>query len=436
MNIKEQIAAVKQALADKQKQLADHLGGAIEKGITPDEEQEQAIKSLEAEIEVLEKNLSRLNKLDEAAEKAARSAVPTVGDNAESGTKSLQGMTVEVNLPPGIAFAQYARAKLAAQISAKKGNPITAYDAAKMMGFNEDVAAYARQKALLGTTTQTGFAAELAQPDKFTAEFVELLRKATVFDKMAGMRNVPFNVKIASQVTGGSSQWVGEGAKKPVTNPTFGSVEVKQHKLAAITVYTEELLRRADPAIDVLVRDDLIASVAELIDATFLDNVAGSDVRPAGIMHQAENATIAGSTAADIEAALLEMVGYFAEQNMTADGCYFVMSETRAMQLALMRDALGNSYFSGLNFAGTRSLLGIPVLTTQAAGSKILLIKASEILVAQDGGIDVSYSDQATIADDSGTMHNLWQENKVAVRVEKFITWTKRRPVVSVSAGS
>src|SRR5690606_41932747 len=57
-------------------------------------------------------------------------------------------------------------------------------------------------------------------------------------------------------------------------------------------------------------------------------------------------------------------------------------------------------------------------------------VKTSEILLAQDGGVDVSYSDQATLVD-GGTTHHLWQENKFAVRVEKFITWAKRRPIAA-----
>ena len=50
--------------------------------------------------------------------------------------------------------------------------------------------------------------------------------------------------------------------------------------------------------------------------------------------------------------------------------------------------------------------------------------------INQDGGVDVSYSDQATLVD-GGVTHYLWQENKFAVRVEKFITWAKRRPIAA-----
>ena len=55
MTIEQQIKAVKDALAEKNKALAARIAEPIEKGVTPDEEQETAIKAIEAEIEVLEK---------------------------------------------------------------------------------------------------------------------------------------------------------------------------------------------------------------------------------------------------------------------------------------------------------------------------------------------------------------------------------------------
>ena len=79
MTIEQQIKAVKDALAEKNKAFAARMAEPIEKGVTPDEEQETAIQAIEAEIEVLEKNLKRLEKLKESAEKAAQTAVPAQG---------------------------------------------------------------------------------------------------------------------------------------------------------------------------------------------------------------------------------------------------------------------------------------------------------------------------------------------------------------------
>lgn len=426
------------ALAAKNLELQGHMTKSLDAGQTPDEEAEKSIQAVEAEIEQIEKNIARVKKQIAAAEAAAKTATPVAGQTAEEATKSAKGdpdpegkkPKIEiVPLAKGVGFAQYARAKILSQLAAKEGNYKSALDIAKERGFGDEVQDLVT-KATLGTTTDAGFAASLVTENRLVGEFVDMLRAATVFDQLTGFRNVPFNSKIPSQLTGGTASWVGEGAPKPLTNPTYGEVEIKEHKLAAITVYTQELMRRSDPAVDILVRDDLIEASKTLIDNTFLDAGAATAVRPAGVLNGVTATPNTGTTAADYEADLLALINSFVAANLSLDGSYFIMSETRAAQISLLRDALGNTYFQGMALRGTRTLMGIPVITSQTVGDKIILVKTSEILLAQDGGVDVSYSDQATLVD-GDTTHHLWQENKFAVRVEKFITWAKRRPIAA-----
>ncbi|MFX9653385.1 phage major capsid protein [Acinetobacter baumannii] len=426
-----------EALAAKNLELQGHMTKSLDAGQTPDEETEKSIQAVEAEIEQIEKNIARVKKQIAATEAAAKTATPVDGQSEEGAKKSAEGdpdpgkkTKVEiVPLAKGVGFAQYARAKILSQLAAKEGNYKSALEIAKERGFGDEVQDLVT-KATLGTTTDSGFAASLVTENRLVGEFVDMLRAATVFDQLTGFRNVPFNSKIPSQLTGGTASWVGEGAPKPLTNPTYGEVEIKEHKLAAITVYTQELMRRSDPAVDILVRDDLIEASKTLIDNTFLDAGAATAVRPAGVLNGVTATPNTGTTAADYEADLLALVNSFVTANLSLDGSYFIMSETRAAQISLLRDALGNTYFQGMALRGTRTLMGIPVITSQTVGDKIILVKTSEILLAQDGGVDVSYSDQATLVD-GGTTHHLWQENKFAVRVEKFITWAKRRPIAA-----
>ena len=426
------------ALAAKNKELEGHMTKSLDAGQTPDDETEKAIQAVEADIAAIEKNIERVKKQIAAAAEAAKTATPVAGEDPKQAKKSAEGnpnpedkqSKIEVvKLAKGIGFAQYARAKLCSQLAAKNGNFISPVDMAKQMGFGDEVQDLVT-KATLGTTTDVGFASALVQENRLVGEFVEMLRAATVFEQLNGFRAVPFNSKIPSQLTGGTAAWVGEGAAKPLTNPTYGEVEIKEHKLAAITVYTQELMRRSDPAVDVLVRDDLIEASKTLIDNTFLDAAAASTTRPAGVLNGVAATPSTGTTAAAYETDLLTLINTFVAANLSLDGAYFLMSETRAAQISLLRDALGNSYFAGMALRGTRTLMGIPVITSQAVGNKIILVKTSEILLAQDGGVDVSYSDQATLVD-GATTHHLWQENKFAVRVEKFITWAKRRPIAA-----
>lgn len=424
-----------EALAQKQAAKQAIITKALDAGATPDEEEEKGITAIDDEIAAINKNIDRVKEMIAATEKAAQTVVPVAGENSDEAKQSAEGknpkekVEVKSNLPKGIGFAQFARAKLCSQLEAKKGNYIQPVEMAKQLGFNDEVQDLVT-KATLGTTTDSGFASALVNENRLVGEFVEMLRAATVFDQLQGFRNVPFNSKIPSQSTGGSAAWVGEGAAKPLTNPTYSEVEIKEHKLAAITVYTQELMRRSDPAVDVLVRDDLIEASKTLIDATFLDAGAASAIRPAGILNGVTATADTGVTAAAYEADLLALINTFVTNNLSLDGAYLLMSETRAAQISLLRDALGNTYFNGMALRGTRTLMGIPVITSQTVGDKIILVKTSEILLAQDGGVDVSYSDQATLVD-GGTTHYLWQENKFAVRVEKFITWAKRRPIAA-----
>lgn len=436
--MKEYLAKLLKALSEKNQAMQTALSKSAEAGSTPDEATEAEIQAIEKDIAAIEVNIERTKKQIAATEAAAKTATPAAGQTAEEAKKSAEGdpdpegkkPKIEiVPLAKGVGFAQYARAKILSQLAAKEGNYKSALDVAKERGFDDEVQDLVT-KATLGTTTDAGFAASLVTENRLVGEFVDMLRAATVFDQLAGFRNVPFNSKIPSQLTGGQAQWVGEGAPKPLTNPTYGEVEIKEHKLAAITVYTQELMRRSDPAVDILVRDDLIEASKTLIDNTFLDAGAATAVRPAGVLNGVTATPNTGTTAANYEADLLALVNSFVTANLSLDGSYFVMSETRAAQISLLRDALGNTYFQGMALRGTRTLMGIPVITSQTVGDKIILVKTSEILLAQDGGVDVSYSDQATLVD-GGTTHHLWQENKFAVRVEKFITWAKRRPIAA-----
>lgn len=416
----------------KQAQIKALMQKSVDEGTTPDEESEGQISELESDIAVIEKNIERTKMLIADGE-GVEGSDPIDGSNSQSGSESSSGVkkvkTASKAKMKGVGFAQFARAKMVQQLAAREGKHDTLTNVAKSMGFGNDVEDLI-QKAALGTTTDSDFAASLVRENHLVGEFVEMIREATVFDKIKGMRAVPFKSKIPSQMTGSSASWVGEGAAKPITNPTYKSVEIGEHKLAAVVVYTQELMRRSDGSVDILVRDDLVNACAALVDTTFLGAQDETEVTPSGVFSGSDPIPSSGEDVAAYEADLMKAVQAMAENNLSVDGCYWVMSETRAMKLSLLRDALGNTYFNGMALSGERFLLGLPVVASETVGNKIGLIKPSEILLADDGGVSIDYSNQATLVDGS-TTHNLWQENKLAIRAEKFITWKKRRPIAS-----
>ncbi|EPN26521.1 peptidase U35, phage prohead HK97, partial [Pseudomonas syringae pv. actinidiae ICMP 19096] len=68
------------------------------------------------------------------------------------------------------------------------------------------------------------------------------------------------------------------------------------------------------------------------------------------------------------------------------------------------------------------------------AGQRLILAKASEILLADDGGVTIDVSREASLQMDSAPgsgsqeLVSLWQNNMVALRAERFINWKRRRP--------
>lgn len=435
--LKAQLAKVKATIADKQKAMTQLHQAAHEKGLTLNTEQKSQYEALEKDVEQLEVEEKRLEKLIAATEKAQQTMTPIAGQTPEEAKKSAEGdpdpktpkIEVHSNLEKGVGFAKFVKCKMIASIQAKQGNAISVIDVAKGLGEPPEVIALI-EKAVLGTTTDSGFASPLVQTERLVGEYVELLRANTVLDKLK-FRKVPFNVEIPAQATGSMTQWVGEGEAKPLTNPTFADVKVGKHKTAAIVVYTLELLEGSDPAVDILIRDDLVASSAQFTDAEFLGKTAGTSKKPAGLLNGVTPIESTGSTAEAVATDLRALRAQFLKNNLSLGGAYYLMSEVRASEIADLRDALGNTYFKGMDAGlNQKTLNGIPVIESENVGDVLILVKTSEILMADAGQVDIAYSDQATLVDGSVT-HNLWQENKFAIRAERFVSWAKRRPIAA-----
>ena len=434
MNLTEQKAAIEATIKAEHAKMEAILTKAAGEKRTTNDEEEKSVEAVEANLAKLKKNLDRVNGLIDA-QKSASEATPVAGKNEKQAAATAEGepqpqtagtnMHVKSNLPEGIGFAKAMRARVLSQKEFKAGNSVSALDIAKSRNEPEQVIRFL-EKATVGKTDEPTMEA-LVDPANLASEFVELLRARTVFDKLTGFRNVPFNTRMANQLTGGIAEWVGEGAVKPVTNPTFGTIKIDEHKLAAISIFTDEFLRNSSPRADSVFLEDLLAACATLIDGTFLGDTAADQTTPGGILNGVSGVTSTGKTPEAYKADLRALVSEFLTNNKTLAGSQLIMSEVLAYELADMSDALGNEMFRGMDAGiGAKAFKGINVIESEAAVDKIILVKPSEILLADDGQVDVSYSDQATI-DNGGTPINLWQQNMNAIRVERFITWAKRR---------
>lgn len=426
--MKKYLEQLLKAKAAKNQAVQKALAKSSESGTTPDEETEKEITQLEEEIAAIEKNIERTKKQIAQIEEAEKTAKPVDGNTPEGAKNSADPINapaiVKSNLPQGVGFALGVKATVAAHKANQKGASTNPIEVLKSWGAPESVQNLIRVKANIGTTTGTDFAAALVDQQNLTNEFIEMLRPATILGRMTGFRNVPFNVKIPNQTGSTSVNWVGEGQQKPTTDMKFGNITLTQSKLAGIVLLSDELIRFSSPSADALVRDDLVNTISQFIDGQFLDPAkAESEESPASILNGVTPIKSTGTTAAAYEADLLSCITGFVEGDQSLDGAYWTMSETRATQMSLLRDALGNTYFPGMSMgSGSKTLLGLPVVTSQTAGAKIVLIKPSEILLADDGGVDFAISSEATITNGTESI-NLFQNNLSAIRAERYIRW-------------
>lgn len=439
MNLKQQLAAVMATLAEKRKAMQTIMTKSATEKRTPNDSEEAEIQAIEAEIVKLEVNENRLRGLIKAAAAAEETTTPVAGDTPEQAAASAEGekepqnagknIKVERNLEKGIGLAMIVRASA---IAAKSKGSTTTNEVLRSWNVPDNVIKAAQQKAVIGTTTDPNFGAGLVDYANLTGEFIELVRKQTVVDKLASqMRQVPFNIKMPEQTAAASVGWVGERQMKPVSNPEFKQITMTSSKVAGIVLLSDELIRFSNPKADALVRDDLVASTAEFIDDQFFDPAkAETDDSPASVLNDVTPIISSGATADAIENDLNAVIAQVVDANIGLEDAYWIMGETRAMNLSGLRDPLGRPFFDGMTLTGQRSLKGLPVLTAGAVTNKIVLIVPSQILLADDGAVDFSVSNEATINMGTETQPNfinLFQHNLTAIRGERFIRWKKRR---------
>lgn len=433
MTIQEQITQHENSRAAKVARQNALMERAAADGSTLAENEAEEYDGLTGEIEAIDGHLTRLNGLKRANE-ARATAVPgaTGTQPAAQARGGVPVVQVRDNTPPGIGMARYAMALLSC-----RGNRYEAAEYARRTWGDaaEPIALHLRAAVAAGTTTDGTWASPLV-PTNFLSEFLELLRPKTLLGRIPGLKRVPFNISMPSQTAGGTYQWVGEGKAKPVTKATFGTVTLGMAKAAGIIVLTEELVRSSQPSAQQVVRDELVAGIGAFLDNQFIDPTVTVDgvISPASITNGVTGNPSTGSTEAQIRADLLQLLGGF-PTGMGLGGVVLLMAESTALALGMVTNAVGSAAFPGIGPMGG-TLLGIPVVTSDTVGDQIVAVHAPSVLFADDGGVEIDVSREASLQMDSEpteptaaetVMVSLWQRNLVGLRAERFINWKKAR---------
>lgn len=444
----ERIAALEATRAAKSAEIEAIQTKVSDEGRTKEAGERETFDTLKGEIQSIDAELADLRELEKLN---VQKAVPVAAATPAQASAARDGQIVSVsvkgqNLPPGIGFARAVMAKSVASIDHRY-----VIDVAKEMFPSDDrLIAHLKAAVPAGTSTQTVWAGPLVDQTNLAGEFIEYLRPMTIVGKFGtggipSLRRVPFNVRVASQTSGGTGYWVGEGASKPLTSFAFAATTLLYTKVAAIAVITQELARFSTPSAEGLVRDALAGALIERLDRDFIDpaEAGTSAVQPASITNGLTAQTSAGTSADNARTDLTGLISAFIEANIDPTSLVLIMPNTLALALSLMVNSLGQPEFPGLTMRGG-TLQGIPVITSQYAanasggGNLVIAVNAGDVFLADDGQVTVDASTEASLqmsdaptgnsASGAGvSVVSMYQTNSIALRAERFINWAKRR---------
>ena len=143
-----------------------------------------------------------------------------------------------------------------------------------------------------GTTGGTLVATNL-----LAADFIEVLRNASVTAQLGArmLTGLVGNVDIPRQTAQTTTYWVGESSAVTESEGTFDKLSMKARTLGALSVISRLMLLQSTPAIEMIVREDLVRVLALAIDLAAISG-SGSGGQPTGIVNTSGVGSVVGGT--------------------------------------------------------------------------------------------------------------------------------------------
>lgn len=270
-----------------------------------------------------------------------------------------------------------------------------------------------------------------------SADIIELLTAQLVVLQMGAIR-VPMaspDKKLGRIVTGVTSGFDGEQVARNSSEPDFGAEELSLKKIRTIMGVTNESLLMGHPALDRILRDEMLRSLSNRKEQSMIrDDGASTNLR--GIRYLAD--TVSARTQAGAASTLDEVVGDLfdmlsdvedADIKLQAGQAGWLMRAGLRNKLMSLRDGTGGFLFRDELSSGR--LLGFPVGTTSIIPnnlggggdeSEIYFGDFSQLLVGEwAGGMIFSAQDGASFKDSSGTTRLGFSEDLQALKLTGFV---------------
>lgn len=440
-SVAEQITQLEAKRAASASRMEAVMQKSIDEDRTSDAAEQTEFDDLAGVVEALDKDLVRLRAIEKAKAFAAKPVIQA--GTAHEGAEMRSSIIVkpQPKLAPGQGFARLVKCQVRAQKMFRPAADI----AAEMYGADSEVVAELKAPVAAGGTMTGNWGFDLiSQEGGSPAAFLEWLNPQTILGRFGNggvpaLTSLMFRVPIITQLSGGEAYWTGEGKAKGLTSFSFERTTLEPLKVANICALTQESIRYSNPKSDLLVRDALAKALRRRLDIDFIDpaKTAVPGVSPASITNGAETIASSGEAADDVRLDIRALWAKYTAANNPPSSGVWIMSSNNAVALAMMMNPLGQPEFGSMSMSGG-TLQGMPVIASDYVGSIVVLLNASDVFLADEGGIEIDASREASLEMSTAPAHDsvtptaaqvvsMWQTNSVAIRAERTINWMRGR---------
>lgn len=263
-----------------------------------------------------------------------------------------------------------------------------------------------------GQRSDTTDVAGLIGTDHMANQFIDALKANTMLGRLGArfLNGLNGNVSIPKKTASASFGWLAEAAGATPSDVTVGNVSLSGKHVGGVVPMTFEAMRQSSPAIEQLVRQDMLEGLALAIDHAGF-NGTGASNQPTGILNTAGVQTITlADTGGKIPtfAEIVEMEGMLDEVNALTGSLAYMFRPTINSALKTAKKDAGSGEFviSGGEANGYKSHS-----TTQLPAGGSLFGNFSDVMVgtwgmveliptrnSATGGLDIGCHQMADIA--------------------------------------
>jgi len=265
-------------------------------------------------------------------------------------------------------------------------------------------------------------------PPAWSADIIEFLRPQSIVRRMNPLViPMPNGTMTMPKLAGGASAgYIGENRAAPNTQQEFGDLTLTRKKLAALIPVSNDLLRYASPMADTVIRDDMVAALAQRSDKAFIRD-DGTVYTPKGIRNWIPSGNVITANAVeslqqttyDLSKLIVALKGKNVRMlrpgwMMSVRTEQYLLSKQTATGQFAWRDEMLNGTLWGYPFGVTTQ-----ILETGGSGSnetEVYLVDFADVVIGESLNLLIDVSQEAAYEDNNGTVVAAFSRDQTVIR--------------------